>query len=75
VIVAVPEAMPVTTPVPVPTVAILVLLLVHIPPDIEELKVVVAPSHTVVVPLIAPGVAITVTTCVAATEPQPFVTV
>ena len=47
---AVPAVIPVTTPVPEPTVATLALLLLHIPPVVRQLKVVVAPAHTDVVP-------------------------
>lgn len=49
VMVAVPDDTPVTTP-PV-TVAMLVLLLLHVPLPADELSVVVDPAHTVPVPL------------------------
>lgn len=61
---AVPASTPVTIPELLPTVAMPVLPLVHVPPDGEELNVVVAPTHTVAVPVIADGVAFTVTTAV-----------
>ena len=51
---------PVTTPVPATTVA-LPLLLVHVPPAGVELSVVVNPIHTLFVPVIAVGLAFTVT--------------
>lgn len=66
---AVPAATPVTMPVPDPTVAVAVLPLVHVPPDGEELNVVVAPSHTVAVPVIAPAALLTVTACAAKQPP------
>ena len=52
VIVALPEATPVTTPVEVPTVAIVLLLLLHVPPAIAQLSDEVPPAHNVVVPVI-----------------------
>lgn len=61
--------MPVTTPVLEPMVAVPVLALVHAPPDGVQLNVVVAPSHTTVVPLIAPGAEVTVTVLTAKQEP------
>jgi hypothetical protein len=65
VISAVPATIPLTIPVAEPTVATLALLLVQVPLVGDEPKVVVAPSQTVVVPLIALGVLITVTLFVA----------
>ncbi len=50
-IVTVPEATPVTTPVDEPTVAIAVLLLLHVPPDVALLSVVVLPWQTLAVPV------------------------
>ena len=50
VIVAVPAATPVTIPDEVPTVAIDVLLLVHIPPAVASLNVVVEPTQTLPLP-------------------------
>lgn len=55
VIVAVPDATPVTTPVVEPTEAIPVLPLLQVPPVVASLRVVVAPAHTVNVPVIAAG--------------------
>ena len=52
-IVAVPVPIPVTTPVPEPMVPTAVLLLVHVPPAVASLKVVVSPTHAVVVPVMA----------------------
>jgi hypothetical protein len=60
VIVAVPAAMPVTVALVSGTVAILVLLLLHVPPPVADGSVVVAPSHTMPVPIIADGKALTV---------------
>ena len=55
-----------------PMVATPVLPLVHAPPPGEEFKVVVAPVQTVVVPVIAPGVVVTLTVWVAK-QPVPVV--
>ncbi len=60
-----PAATPVTTPVPEPTVAIDVLPLLHVPPPVASERVVVLPTQTVGVPVIADGNAETVTTSVA----------
>jgi hypothetical protein len=62
--VAVPEATPPTTPVPDITVATLVLLLVHVPPPVLLVKVVELPTHMLVEPAIAAGLAVTVTVAV-----------
>ena len=69
--VAVPAELPVTIPA-VPTEATEELLLVHEPPVVVLLSVVVLPVHTVAVPVIVPadGVLVTVTICVAVLEPQ-----
>ena len=64
-IVAVPPVTPQTLPVEEPTVAILVLLLLHVPPDGLELSVLQTPLHIDAVPVIAAGVALTVTVAVA----------
>ena len=47
--------MPVTTPVDEPTVA-LALLLIHVPPLVASVKVVVEPIHTELAPEIAAGI-------------------
>lgn len=47
--------MPVTTPVVLTTVATEVLLLLHVPPVVEFVRVVLAPSQTEKEPLIAAG--------------------
>jgi len=60
VIVAVPPDTPLTTPDEEPTVATDVLLLLHVPPPLALLSAVVAPGHTVSVPVIAAGVDFTV---------------
>jgi hypothetical protein len=57
----VPAETPVTTPVPEATVAFEVLLLDQAPPDGDELKVVVLPTHVVAVPVMAAGVLVTLT--------------
>jgi len=58
---SVPFATPVTTPVVEPTVANEVLVLLHVPPRDVELKVIVAPTHTVDRPAMAAGNGLTVT--------------
>ena len=63
-----PVATPVTIPDDVPTVAIPVLLLLHVPPLVASLRVVVKPMQTVAVPLTDAGNGLTVTTTVA-TQP------
>src|ERR1043165_2282364 len=52
VIVAVPADWPVTMPVKEPTVAIVLSLLLQLPPGEEEVNVVDCPTHTVAVPAI-----------------------
>jgi hypothetical protein len=56
----VPAATPLTVPDPEPTVACAVLLLLQVPPAVPSLKVVVKPTHTLVVPVIAAGTGLTV---------------
>lgn len=53
--------MPVTTPDEVPMVAMVVILLLHVPPLAASLRVVVLPWHTLVIPVIAGGGGVTVT--------------
>jgi len=55
-----PSVMPVTVPVEDPIVATPVLLLLHTPPLVELVNVVVKPTHTLVVPPIAAGFGLTV---------------
>ena len=59
-----PPAMPVTVPVVEPTVAIVALLLLHVPPVFGSLKVVVRPTQVLAVPVIAEGTGVTVITLV-----------
>ena len=59
-----PGDRPITTPVPVPIVAIKVLLLLHAPPPVASLRVVVPPTHILAVPAIAGGPEVTVTVSV-----------
>ena len=70
-----PDATPLTTP-PLLTVAATVLLLLHSPPVVPSVRVVVDPPHTMAVPLMLPtnGIALINTSWVAATVPQLFVT-
>jgi hypothetical protein len=63
---AVPTFVPVTIPVLMPTLALDELLLVHVPVPAALLRVVVAVLHTLAVPLLAPGIAFTVTDAVDA---------
>jgi len=60
VIVALPADIPVTVPEIGPIVATPALLLAHVPPDDVLLNVVVAPTQTDAVPVIAAGKALTV---------------
>ena len=57
--------MPVTTPVAAATVAIVVLLLVHVPPVDALPNVVAKPAQTVGVPVMVTGVLYTATAAVA----------
>ena len=65
VIVAEPPEMPVTIPDAEPTVAMPVLLLVHEPPVVASESVDVSAKKMLVVPVIAAGAALMVTTDVA----------
>jgi hypothetical protein len=69
-ITTVPAIPPVTIPDPEPTVAILVLLVFHVPPAILLLNVRFDPEHTIDAPDIAPGATLVVTVVVASV-PQP----
>ena len=75
-IVVVPAATPVNRP-PVPTVAAEVFVLLHTPPPVMSESVIEALVQTVEAPLILPAeeAALTVIVLVAATVPQPLVTV
>ena len=53
---------PVTIPLELATVAIVGALLLQTPPDTASLNVISCPAHTVVAPVIADSVEITVTT-------------
>lgn len=61
--------MPITEP-PADTDAVALSLLLHVPPPVASASVLVAPLHTVVVPVMAAGVEITVSVLVALL-PQP----
>ena len=69
VIVDVPGLAPVTTPV-VPFIVALPLLLLQVPPAGPELNAVVNPTHTLVVPVIVVGLALTVTVIVVKADPH-----
>ena len=73
VIVALPAATPVTTPVLEFTVAVAVLLELHVPPKVVLLNVVVDPIHTFEVPVFAVKLGKALIVTVAVTElVQPF---
>ncbi len=55
----VPEAIPFTTPSEEPTVAMLLSLLLQVPPLVASVSEEVAPRHTLVVPLIEDGAGLT----------------
>jgi hypothetical protein len=61
-ILVVPVDKPATTPVPTTTSATPGKALDHVPPAVVEIKGVVAPTHTALLPVIAAGVAFIVTT-------------
>ena len=63
-----PDATPVTTPVDALTVAVAVLDEVQTPPVVTSAKVVVAPTHTEVVPVIAATVGNALIVTVVVTE-------
>lgn len=67
-----PPAIPVTIPV-LPTVAMPVLLLLHVPPTVASLSVVVDPAQTLNVPVIDATAVFTVIIFVAV--PQPVINV
>jgi len=68
--VEVPDVTPLTTPVVEPMVATEVLVLLHVPPDVPSVNVVVLPAQTEVVPEIVAGTAFTVTTAIARQPPD-----
>lgn len=63
--VAVPGLTPVTMPVEAPTEATSGLLLLHVPPEVGSVRVVVRPTHNIDVPLIGAGNGFTVMTAMA----------
>ncbi len=71
--IAVPAAIPVTTPAD--TVAMAMLLLLQVPPGVLDVRLVVLPTQAVNTPLMESVSGITVTTIVAVAVPQLFVTV
>jgi hypothetical protein len=76
-IVATPVATPETTPVTEPTVATALLLLVHTPPLVALVSVVVAPLHKVAAPVIelTVGAGFTVMLCITVVTPHEVVSV
>ena len=75
VMVAVPWAIPVTTPVVLPTVATDGVLLVHVPPIVVLVTVVVEPIHIGATPKIGAAGGTTVTISVTNVDPHVFVTI
>lgn len=73
-IVTVPGLTPVTIPDEEPTVAMAVLLLLHVTPETVLLRVVVWPTQTVGLPVMAAGAALTVTSTVAEQPELPVYT-
>jgi hypothetical protein len=72
--IAVPSDTPVTIPLLLPTDAIPAADELQVPPDGVQPKVVVAPIHTLRVPVISEGIAFTVTIVVSnAAQPEPTV--
>ena len=69
-----PPDTPETTPVAEPTVATVVVLDAHVPPDVVSLSVVVAPAHMVVTPVMGAIAFTIVIALVAVALPQLFVT-
>ncbi len=69
-ITGVPAEIPDTTPEDASTVAIAVLLLVHVPPEMACARVLDAPTHAFVVPVMVASAALTVT-CVTEMQPAP----
>ena len=54
-----PSSIPVTTPVVLPMVATDGVPLLHVPPVVRSVSVIVAPAHTAVGPLMAAGAGLT----------------
>lgn len=69
-ITAKPVFTPVTIPLDEPTVAMIRLLLAHVPPGVELLSVTDEPIHSVLEPVMPGGGAFTVT-CLVALQPVP----
>ena len=70
-IVTEPAETAVTTPVVLPIVAMAVLLLLHVPPEVASLNVVVPAAHKVVVPVIGEmEPLVTVIDCITDAPPQ-----
>ena len=63
-ILAVPAATPVTTPVPLITLAIPALLLLHVPLVVISVRLVVAFTHRLAVPVMGDGVGVKFTVLV-----------
>jgi hypothetical protein len=60
-----PLEIPVTIPVAEPTVPIAVALLLHVPPHVVQLSVVLPPTHTAARPVTGAGNGLTVSVAVA----------
>lgn len=74
-IAAIPPETPLTIPVDGAAVAIAALLEDHVPPAVALDSVIVDPAHTSDGPVMAAGMACTVTVAVAVVVPQPAVSV
>src|SRR5947209_4732202 len=64
-----PAATPLSMPVPDPMVAVPVLTLVHVPPEVASVSVVIPPTHATGVPVIAAGTALIVSVAVLKQPP------
>ena len=67
-----PVFIPVTMPVALPAVAIMGLLVLHVPPVVASVNVVADPTHVVAAPVIADGSGLIVTVFVTL-QPAPGV--
>lgn len=57
----VPSATPLTIPEVLPMVAMVVVVLIQVPPATASLRVIVAPTHTALGPVMAAGIVYTAT--------------
>ena len=72
---AVPGPVPVTIPDVAPIVATVIGRLLQVPPPLASLRLVIPPLQITLMPVIAAGIGLTVTTCVIKLlQPEPLVT-